>query len=498
MRTLFAWTFALTCVVNLSLAQSVSSREPLNRKATAPNAHVPACAAQAGWNVVDGCLGSSVTSNSIVDATVFPAVSGDVCTQINAALFALPSFGGTVDARGLTGNLTCNSNPWNGFSGVATVLLGAATFKTTIPWVLPNKNRLFGIGRADPNSANTEIQWATTAPASVTPIIDMGIGPNPNFAVFVGELGVDCNGVANLIGIRNQNSQELSGVDHVNMRDCVVNGLDVEGTNSQNSGPYSNLEVNYSANVCVAGTQPTIPVNYSGSNRRGISGLTVNADSCTTKPPAGVDINGKSDVTGSGLFEKIHCENVGDCIRVGNTTTTHDVVIAGVQGCPDNMNDYSCTNVIHICGTTSTTNCSGTGGAHDIVVEGIGMNNGSGNLLLDDVTHTTLAGSADPSLGFYALGHGTNPNVISSSPAVGSQFNSHLGSKNLDTAGTCTLSGGSCTVNFATSYGAAPVCTANSAASATALRVQTFTDHLLITTSISVTGTVSYICLGTN
>jgi hypothetical protein len=128
----------------------------------------------------------------------------------------------------------------------------------------------------------------------------------------------------------------------------------------------------------------------------------------------------------------------------------------------------------------------------------------TGNLLLDDVTGTTIPAtdSTGPStLGFYALGHGTDPTLISSSPVVTPQFNSHLGTGNKDTAGTCTLAsnGGfaACSVTFTTPYTHAPVCTANSTGSTNALKVMTLAGSVTITSSSATDrSVVNYICIG--
>jgi hypothetical protein len=143
--------------------------------------------------------------------------------------------------------------------------------------------------------------------------------------------------------------------------------------------------------------------------------------------------------------------------------------------------------------------------ASDVVVEGIGLNNGGGNLLLNDVTvPSTIITS--PNLAFYALGHsftGTSgtvaPNVITSDPTVASEFNAHLGG-NTDVAGACTLgsfSPGSCQVGFVNNYNSKPVCTANSEGSTNALKVVTAINGLQITSSSSAdTSIVGYICIG--
>jgi hypothetical protein len=503
MRTLKVWIFVFAALAGLSFGQSANTGQSLNPKAATAKAP-PSCAAMAGWNGVEGCGGIIFYSNSIVDASVFGGA--DACARITNALTALntlPGDSGTIDARGITGLQSCSANPFAGFSGEATLLLGAATYQTTATWAVPNRSRVLGIGASDSSTTyqNTTIQWVGSANQVVMSLGTAG-STSANFGVFVGDLTIDCNSFSGSIGLQNEMSQEESGANDITFRNCNGSALDLEPNSAggaQNSGPYTNLNIKYSnAGAC---TSSTVPVKYNGAVKRGIIGLSVVAEGCTTtKPTVGVDINGGATTNNAAnsadVFQEVHCENVGDCIRIGDAVPISNVVVAGVDGCPNN---FPCANVVHIC---SSSTCAGGGGAADIVVEGIGMGYGSsptGNLLLDDVTSTTIhaTDSTGPStLGFYALGHGTDPTLISSSPVVTPQFNSHLGTGNKDTAGTCTLTSGSCpTIHFATGYNSTPVCTATVTTSIASVRANPALTSLSITSSAS-SGTVSYICMG--
>jgi hypothetical protein len=72
------------------------------------------------------------------------ASGADACAKINSAIAALPSTGGTVDARGFTGTQSCARNPFNGVSKPVEVLFSAATFNTGASWALPNNVTLRG------------------------------------------------------------------------------------------------------------------------------------------------------------------------------------------------------------------------------------------------------------------------------------------------------------------------------------------------------------------
>lgn len=499
MKTLLLWIFALAALASLSFGQSAS--QPVNKKDAWINQHQSPSGFPVGWNIVSDGGTTLAASGAFVDATVFPITGADVCTQINNALLALPAGGGTVDARGITGGTTqtatCNSNPFAGVSATATLLLGAVTFQTTATWVIPSRSRVFGIGGGASGTgtaagANTVLQWTGTGSSGI--VMSLGTSTGTPFGVYVGDLAIDCNVTSatgsTVTGLQNLYAQEQSGANDITFKDCSGSSLDVEGNGSQNSGPYTNLNIMHPHDSCKS---TTLPVVYSGAAKRGINGLTVVADSCTTnKPLAGVDINGSGNKFNGDVFERIHCENLVNCILIGDKAETTAIILSGVTGCPHNANNYSCSNVVQISNAFA-----GTG---DIVIEGLALNNGGGNLVLDQVGGNTIT---DTSLGFYALGLGTPPSVISTSTTAPIQFTTpvqftnHLGTSTHDTAGTCTLSAGACSFSFVTSYTAAPVCTANSTGSKNAMRVTPTAGGLTITSSSSTdTSVVGYICLG--
>ena len=97
--------------------------------------------AQRGNNAVINSGGTPVPSPSFFDATQFGGA--DPCVQIQTAFGALPSTGGTVDARGLvsgtTTTLTCSVNPIpSGAKG--RLLLSAGTYLAQVPWVIQSND----------------------------------------------------------------------------------------------------------------------------------------------------------------------------------------------------------------------------------------------------------------------------------------------------------------------------------------------------------------------
>lgn len=136
-----------------------------------------------------GTLPSSFTSQNYVQ---LPVLAGtiDICTAIAAAIASLPSTGGTIDARGLSGlsPIACASNPFaaNNAAGspkAVTLLLGPGIINTTQPWLISTNNvNIRGAGRTQTviNYTGTTnlvsptggsggiVEWASATPATTT------------------------------------------------------------------------------------------------------------------------------------------------------------------------------------------------------------------------------------------------------------------------------------------------------------------------------------------
>jgi len=83
------------------------------------------------------------SQSGVIYADAFPGV--DACAKINAAIGAVPSTGGTVDARGFSGTQACASNPFSGVTKHVRLLVGYATFNIgTVGWTLPTNSSIEG------------------------------------------------------------------------------------------------------------------------------------------------------------------------------------------------------------------------------------------------------------------------------------------------------------------------------------------------------------------
>jgi hypothetical protein len=190
-----------------------------------------------------GCV-PTAPSPAFIDASTFlgGTQGQDFCDTINGILGSrfhntYPSTGAVIDARGISTSLTCNlGTPWNESGAYlnvpSTILLPSGTIKISSTWILPNGTKLIGEETTDPalNTGGTPVQTtiqATSGMASGTAMIQFGDTHCPSSictGISVEHLTLYGNGNS-LIGIQNENSQDLSYVDHVTMYQVLGTGL---------------------------------------------------------------------------------------------------------------------------------------------------------------------------------------------------------------------------------------------------------------------------------
>jgi hypothetical protein len=156
----------------------------------------------------------------------------DICVSIHNAISALPSAGGTVDARGFKGTLTCASNPFVPGKPVK-LLLGAYTITTSVQWLLPTGMRVEGSG-----PGATVIQATSPFPGAAV----LAFAQPATTAAGIQDLTVYCSGSAT-IGIQNQYGMERTTVDRVAIQNCSDTGLEVTTSGAAHSGPYRDISV---------------------------------------------------------------------------------------------------------------------------------------------------------------------------------------------------------------------------------------------------------------
>lgn len=453
--------FAVVCAIALLLTLS----EPVSAQISGTNLTV-------GEPIIATSATAADSEGEYFDASVFSG--SDICAKISAAWAeALVTEGltsATIDARAITGNQTCSSSPFSvSLSGRTptphgVLLLGNVTIATSVTWVIPTQLEVRGIGSGgaagSSSDYNTIITTYNTASdeytlASGLPVLQMGpsgSGNGPWFSIKIADLTVDCHALTGCTGIFNEEAEENSTVDHVQIWDALAYGLhvstyDAGNTSSPaatNSGPYRSIMVEYSAadcGSCSVGSTVGIEVDGYGSTNftraiRGIDAVTVSGHfaGSTTHGyiAAAVVICGVS-----AALTNSHLEYATTGLEIGTGPVT------GTAGCNTSYTGFDTRSVVvsnvsigTITGNSgqnaiiigSTSNTPPTG---DVSIAGITNQtvNTNSNTLTDYVSGTTLASTTDPFLGYYAVGHcpcgGTGqpayPALITTSSTVGWQ-----------------------------------------------------------------------------
>jgi hypothetical protein len=231
-------------------------------------------------------------------------------------------------------------------------------------------------------------------------------------SIGVEHLLLDASGAGTSLtsGIDNQAGQDGSYVSDVNFYQFSTTGLLVE-SGATNSGPYKNLSFSSggSYGACVQIDTQTL----------GLQGITCTGITTPTSGEAAIIINASNN-----SVEYAHIESFWDGVAVGALTsgTVRNVVLSSVTGSAD------LTNVVHICGSATSTNyCSAHGATvEDVTVSQAGLIENfaaagsiAATTIQDDVTGTSIeecaSGDVPASTATYILGEqlGTAGNVYS-------------------------------------------------------------------------------------
>ncbi len=129
-------------------------------------------------------------NRAVVDATSF--AGSDAGAKIAAAVATLPPSGGVVDARGFSGAQTVSTDPFSSSPTPAVVLLGSATFNTSVQWRPHTSQRIVGLSSGTHSSypSGSTIIRPTPgfAPASVIRIDPLNDSPS---GLFIGDAGIE-------------------------------------------------------------------------------------------------------------------------------------------------------------------------------------------------------------------------------------------------------------------------------------------------------------------
>jgi hypothetical protein len=358
-----------------------------------------------------------------IDAYINTGGSGstvtDICSRINTAWTAavsstVPSV--VIDARGFTGTWPCAVSPFpassSGFAG-GKLLLGNVIIQTTVTWQIPPRVHVEGLGVAANTAAsaiNTTIQAASGLTGAV---VQLGTGSNLSFDVQLKSLTVDAAGIAS-IGILNNSSEEGTTVEDVNIYNATEYGLALLSQSSispGNSGPYRNMNIQFNSECgssCSSAVGIYMSTVSSGSESfsaiRGIDNVTISGVG------AGGDI--ATCIYDYGWPVKITNSHVEYCSTVGI-----QIGAAASTGTPITTQNVQIENVSTDPFVTTAYNIVLTN-ASDILLSGI--TGYSLHILDDTVTGNTITGTTGTPyyLGYYLLGDGTTPAVLTTASSV--------------------------------------------------------------------------------
>jgi hypothetical protein len=376
-----------------------------------------------GEPVVGNSSGALASDGLFLDAAEFTGAP-DVCKQILNAWLALPGNSGTIDARSLTGTLTCNTNPFNN-NKHGKLLLGNAIFQTTVPWVVPTRVQVQGLGATFDSTLSTTFNTIVLANSStVSPVITMG-NQNPSFGVQVKDLTIDCNNYPGCVGIYNGASQEGSIIDDVNVTDAPAIAFHITtnatSNGASNSGPYRNIGVQYNTSgACTNCSGSTVGLQVDGTNTGSNSGVVVrefdsvtisgnNATSQWAGTAKGVYIFGTSTA-----LTNSHVEFFPVGIQIGGNATypTNSVEVSNVS---IGVNQGGWNIVLGNSGNSPATG--------DVVLSGITSGSTNNQIVENNITAHNLNTSDDNFIAFYAVGHCPTTGCTGSQPAVLSTSN---------------------------------------------------------------------------
>jgi hypothetical protein len=350
---------------------------------------------------------SSATTDGIFwDAKQFPG--SDICAQINAAWMAAMASGvisATIDARGITGPQTCAASPFPKKAS-GKLLLGNTLITTAVTWQVPTLTHVEGLGVSGLVTSTTANTTIRAGSSSADPVLQLGSSTVHTFNVQVKSLTVDAYGLATT-GILNNSSYEGTTLEDVNINNATLYGLLIGQYDAEHSGggsgPYRNINVQYNSHCPSCGKSTTgilieTVLNQPGMPVRGLDNITVSGHGT-----AGRSLGSCIAIIGWPVqITNSHVEFCTTGIQIGapGKIQTSNVLIGDVSTDPFDGWDITITN------------------ASDILLTGI---SGFGSKLLqDNVTNNQILGHGRgiSPLGFYLLGDGPNPAVISTAAKI--------------------------------------------------------------------------------
>lgn len=225
------------------------------------------------------------------------------------------------------------------------------------PIVLPHRVSLRGLGRGVSNiRAGSSFTFSGT-----DAVVVLGETGTLAFNTFVEDVTIDCDDVADSVGVYSECAQEQSGLSRVLVEDCKKYGVHMAQGATTSTQNYFLRDLELIIRNGSVGTTIGVKIEGGAAAPRGIDGLTVNAN---TGIDCGLEID---NVSAPAVFERMHFEDCDPCVRIGATTDCNAIVISGV----DYTNDSSSISgtLIEIQGGSEITLTAIRKGDHNIAID---------------------------------------------------------------------------------------------------------------------------------
>lgn len=390
--------------------------------------------AQTGAPVISTGSNTNAPDPVFLDVAKVDTTDSDICLRIQQAWSALAGKSGVLDARSITGTVTCGSDPFStATQGV--LLLGNVIIQTTVPWQVPTHVWVNGLGDAGSFTAQDTVLQAASGfsnPGNATPqicvanaLVCLGHGAQA-FRAQLSNMDLDCNSQPGCtIAAYNGAAQDGSWFQGVTLANASAAGLMVSLTEFQNSnkqnffgavnsGPYHNVTVQYWQSC--GGCNPVgVLVQNTGPSNLDFGGVVRDFDNFTV---SGNNACGTGNTcTGTGFLIE------GASVNITNSHVEYYSTSVQIGASGYSTNGVEITNM-YLSNTNTgqgvliyfpTTSGNSTG---DITISGLNYG-ANGPSLNDQVGGNMLT---DPFIAFYAVGHigGTKgelrPKVVSTSP----------------------------------------------------------------------------------
>jgi hypothetical protein len=307
--------------------------------------------------------------------------------------------------------------------------LGNAIITTSATWIVTSRTSLLGLGGGNTtvgstNGVNTVIRAASGFSG---PVLQMGNSTGgPWFGIIIKNLTVDCNAQTHCGGIFNNEAEENSMVEQLQIWDAPTYGLHVSVANSSdtshpgatNSGPYRNLYIAYTSN-CGSSCNAAVGVQVDGPGTqtngspvarsvRQFDDITITGHAAGYLAETAVVIYGVSTA-----FTNSHIEYAQTGIAIGDVSSTTPCTYGTISGnCVTDGVEISNVSIGTLTGNNNQigiivgNSTSGAPATYDVTLTGIaGMSaNSKVTTLQDNTSGTTLSSTNDPFIGLYALG----------------------------------------------------------------------------------------------